>query len=290
MQAIELSVRDYNNIRKNKKQIGSGVDGSAYVINKDTIYKFYHKLNNNITLPNATLDSEGVIINDFKSLRPYNKVIQNENIYYTDNEGVILTREEAIYKAIEKQRNVKLTDLPKNIIYVSNKIVGCEYKYYPHRFGIYASVYLPLNIRLKICKRIIEKVKELLDNNIYPVTLAQRDSMYPFKSNGSNILIGLDLEPLIIDLDGISAMYSDSYSSKYYNKVLSTLSSLVLELLLKVKLADNIEDDDYVVNEYCSLMEEAGITNILSKKFFDNNYLELDEIENVIKSLELRKK
>ena len=290
MEPIRLSTIEYDYIKKNMKEIGSGVDGTIYRINKDTIYKFYHKDNNFINIPDIKLDKEGVIINDFKSLRPYKKVINNENINYRDSEGVILTREEAIYKAIEKQQNVNYTDLPKNIIYVNKKIVGCEYKYYPHKLGIYASAYLPLKKRLIICNSILEKVKELLDNNIYPVTLAQRDDIFPFRRNGSNVLIGRDLDPKIIDLDGISAYYSDVFSNRYYNRTIYSLSSLILELLTRVELANSIEDDEYLLEENIIRMEDVGISGFLAKKFFDNNGLDFDDLNHIIKTLEKSKK
>jgi len=291
MEPIVLSTNDYENIKNKCKRVGSGVDGTAYKINNHTIYKFYHKNHDYITIPNATVDEDGVIINDFKSLRPYIKVNKaNENILYTDSDGVILTREEAIYKAIEKQEFVKLTDLPKNIIYVNNKIAGCEYTYYPKKLGIYASAYLPLKKRLIICNKILEKVKELLDNNIYPVTLAQRDDIFPFKSNGSNILIGTDLDPKIIDLDGISALYSDRYSKKYYDRVLSSLSALILELLARVDLANNIEDDEVVISDNIVQMNEVGISPLFSRKFYDYNGLNMDDLIHIIKTLEKRKK
>ena len=289
MKAIKLSNSEYENIKNTKKNIGSGVDGSIYRIDKDTIFKFYHKVNNIINIPNVTLDDDGVNISDFKSLRPYNKVKNTENILYRDSDGVILTREDAIYKAMEKQKNVKLTALPKNIIYVKKKIVGCEYKYYPNRLGIYASAYLPLKQRLVICKRLLEKVKELLDNNIYPVTLAQRNPNVPFKRDGSNVLIGLDLDPVIIDLDGISALYSDSFSSKFYTKASSTLSTLILELITRVKLA-NYCDDDYVVQENIKMMEEAGISSDLAEKYLDYNGLDMEDLDLLMKTLEKRKK
>ena len=290
MQSIFLSKDEYEFIKNNKRFIGSGVDGSIYKINNNSIYKFYHKNQEYISLPNANIDNEGVIVDDFKLLRPYSKVNNIESINYTDSDGVILTREEAIYKAIEKQKNVKLTALPKNVIYVDNKIAGCEYNYYRFKLGIYSSVYLPLQKRLLICKKLLVKVKELLDNNIYPVTLAQRNEMFSIKSNGSNVLIGLNLDPVIIDLDGISTMYSDSFSRKYFNRTLATLSSLILELLSKVKVADIKDDDIYVISEYYSLLEEAGISVSIAKKFFDNNYLDFEDIENIIKRYELTKK
>ena len=290
MKPIYLNDQEYKNIINNYKCVGSGVDGSVYRTSKDTAYKFYHKQNYFINIPDAVVDEEGVIISDFKDLRPYHKVEANESIYYTDEEGVILSRDEAIKKAIAKQENVKLTNLPQNTIYLNDKIIGCVYKYYPNKLGIYASVYLPLKKRLIICKRIMEKVKELLDNNIYPVTLAQSEDIFPFRRKSSNVLIGMDLDPIIIDLDGISAMYSDNYSEKYYNRTLVSLSSLILELISRVELANSAKDDELAVEYYISTMYEAGVPISLARKFVDNYRLEINELDDIIKTLELTKK
>ena len=290
MEPIDLNYQQYLEIINNNKCIGSGIDGSVYKIDKEIAYKFYHKQNNLINLPDAEIDDDGVIISDFKNLRPFNKVMVNESIYYTDNDGVILSRDEAIKKAIAKQEKVRLTKLPQNSIYLNGKIIGCVYKYHPNKLGIYASSYLPLKKRLLVCKRIMVKVKELLNNNIYPVTLSQSEDFFPFRRKGSNVLIGIDLEPIIIDLDGISAYYSDNYSEKYYNRTLLSLSSLVLELLSRVELANNIKDDENIIEEYIERMNYAGIPSSLSRKFFDNYRLEISELEDIIKTLELTKK
>ena len=285
MEPIRLNKDEFETIKSKYKNIGCGVDGSIYKIDNKTIYKIYHDNRNLINIRNPIIDEEGVILNDFKSLRKYN-TNYIENINYTDKDGVILTREDAIYKAIEKQKNVHMTDLPQNIIYVDNQIVGCEYKYYNHKLGIYAAAYLPFKQRLIICKKILEKVNELLDNNIYPVTLAQRSDVFPFKSDGSNVLIGFNLEPIIIDLDGISAMYSDVFSEKYYKRVLSSLSTLILEILSRVELADTIEDDEMVINELIERMVRNNIPYLISKKYFDYFSLDFDDINQIIKTLE----
>ena len=290
MKPIVLTNEEYNHIIDKCKFIGSGIDGKIYKISNDIVYKFYHKTQEYININDAKHDDDGVIINDFKELRDYYIKNDNEKIFYTDSDGVILTREDAIYKAIEKQKSVFLTDLPKNIIYLGNKIIGCEYKYYPQKFGIYATAYLPMKYRLIVAKRLLVKVKELLHSNIYPLTLAQRNDVYPFKKDGSNVLIGRNLEPIILDLDGISAMYSDSFSNKYYKKSLYSLSSLILEILSRVELADNIEDDDDVIDELIERMAQKGIPYISSKKYFDNQFLDIGEINYIIRTLEKNNK
>ena len=148
---IELSQQEYDYIRNNKQLLGSGVDGSAYKINDNIVYKLYHNTCDNIVIKNkGVYDSSGVNIRDFKTLRNEGERQNNRIINYIDHEGVNIAREQAILKAFEKQDNIKYSKLPQQVIKVDNKTVGCVYPYYPYKLGIYAVSYLPLKLKLTI--------------------------------------------------------------------------------------------------------------------------------------------
>ena len=56
----------------------------------------------------------------------------------------MLGREEAILRAIEKQKDVKLTYLPQRIIKKdNNRVIGCEYRRYQTPLSVYAVSYIP---------------------------------------------------------------------------------------------------------------------------------------------------
>jgi hypothetical protein len=298
-QVIRLSKQERFDIENNNKFIGSGKDGNLYKVGSN-VFKFY-KDNKSLLDSNkeGIYDSDGVNVTNYKNLRNKSVVIDNRILSYVDGEGVILAREEAILKAIELGEKVKQTYLPNNIIYDNNKAIGCVYPYYKNTLGIYASSLLPLRLRLQICKEIISKVEELLDNNIYPLSLAQRSDEFPISKKESNILLGLDLKTYIVDLDGNSTLYSQNYSHKHTTLALASLSTLVLEILSKIKIYDdnfsNMESIiDYKSNECFKryiddMIEEfvkAGIPEHFAHKYYEYGKLEMSDIKRLVREVE----
>lgn len=277
---VELTNRQAEYIKHKRKCLGSGVDGSVYDMGNHIVYKFYHKMGDFIVINKGKVyDSDGVNITDIKDLR--NKGIRenHEPINYLDEEGVILGREAAIRKAMEKQEHVKYTTLPQNIIKVNNKVAGCVYKKYDSVLGIYAASFLPLKTRKKILKRLYFKLKELINNNIYPITLAQKHDLLPFTTKNANVLLCKNLDPVIIDIDGISAFYTDSFSETKYNQVMSSFSKLVLEVLSGV----DIKEDDDLIDETIELLINRNIDKSIVKKYFDYNRLDNEDIKKIIR-------
>lgn len=282
---VMLNYQDVLDIKKNKKVIGQGVDGTAYYIRNNILYKFYHSFGDTIEIKNKGIfDSDGVNIRNFKELRNY-VGFRNDNrlIHYVDENGVILAKEDAILSAIKKQCNVKLTSLPQGIIKVDNKLAGCVYKYYPYTFGIYACMYLPLKLRLNIIKKLLIRVKELTDNYIYPVTLAQKNEKYPFSSKDSNVLLSVKLNPILIDLDGISALYGDRYSKVGYDRTMMSLSTLVIELIAKCDVP--FHDIENYNDDFIRYVKEAGISDKYIDSYLNSFSLNFDEMEDMIREL-----
>ena len=287
MEPIRLSTNEAKKIKSINPCIGQGVDGEVYKVSNNEVYKFYK--NKEILIDNNALyDEDGVNINDFKNLRSRYIKVNNAAIKYIDKEGVSLAREEAIKKAIIKQDRIQMTHLPQNIIYVNNKAAGCVYKYYPNKFGIYAAAYLPFKVRLTICERLLAKVKELVDNNIYPVTLAQKNELLPFSSDNANVLLGLKLDPIIIDLDGISAMYTEKFSQIFYNNCLSSLTALILEIITRVEINYDMLDE-YEIDELINELVKTGLSREYIQKYIDSGHLDFDELNSSIKCLKKNK-
>lgn len=282
---ILLNYKDVLNIKNNKKIVGQGVDGTVYNMGNNILYKLYHNFGDSIVIKGKGIyDAEGVNIRDFKSLRNIVGFREdNRLIHYVDSDGVILAREDAILSAIEKQKGVKKTSLPQSIIRVDGKLAGCVYKYYPHTLGIYAVSYLPLKGRLLVIERLLEKIKELVDNNIYPVTLAQKNELYSFLSKDSNVLINYKLEPILIDLDGISALYSDVYSKVGYQRTLSSLSKLVLEILIRNDI--HCDDMDDYIDDFFKDMSNLKIDNKYIDSYLDDFSLSFDEMNTLVRKL-----
>ena len=298
-QVIRLTIKEENEIREKCKFVGSGLDGDLYKVGPN-VFKFYKDNVNYINSNKERIfDVEGVNVSDYKSLRNNSNNRDSRILNFVDQDGVILAREDAILRAIELGSKVKKTYLPNNIIYENNRAVGCVYPYYNNTIGIYAAAYLPMKLRLQICREVIMQVEELLDNNIYPLSLAQRDDKYPISKKNSNILLGLDGKTHIVDLDGNSTLYSQEYSHTNTSLTLASLSTLILEILSKVKIYDdNISDYeslmDYSNNLALKVYIEdrvrefikVGIPENIANKYYEYGKLEMRDIKRLVKSVE----
>ena len=125
------------------------------------------------------------------------------------------------------------------------------------------------------------KVQELLDNNIYPVTLAQKNDLFPFSKKDSNILLNIKLDPIIIDVDGRSTFYSDKFVESKYNLTLGSLTKLILEILTNRDLSYELLDD--YPEEYYQILSSIGIDKKISKKYYDYTYIDMDDINKILK-------
>ena len=298
-EVIRITTKEKEEIMKNNKFVGSGMDGYLYRVGPN-VYKFYKENRTMIDENKESIyDIDGVNVSDYKTLRNKATNIDNRILNYVDEDGVILAREEAILKSIELGHKVKNTYLPNHIIYENNKAVGCVYPYYKYTVGIYASAYLPLKLRLQICKDIIVKVQELLDNNIYPLSLAQRSDEFPLSKKDSNILLGLDGKTHIVDLDGNSTLYSKGYSHKNTSLTLASLSTLVLEILSKIKIYDDnvfesesileYKNNEFIrnyINEMVNNFVLSGIPENLATKYYEYGKLEMNDIKRLIRKKE----
>ncbi len=280
---IELTKDEFDKIVRRKKEIGSGVDGKVYGVNSKEVYKIYHNTSDSIKIEeDGVLDAEEVNIRDPKELRHRGTRINNKPINYIDGDGVILNREDAILKAIEKQEKVKYTNLPQKLIKVDGRLVGCVYKRYNSVFGIYALSYFPLSKRKEVLKKLYLKLKELYENNIYPVTLAQKNDLLPFSKKESNVILDYNLEPQIIDLDGISTYYSDSFCRREYERSLSSFSILALEIISGIDFLD--ADTDEEMERYIQDLVKRGIPQKLAKEIYnENGFKDEDRIRQLLK-------
>ena len=123
------------------------------------------------------------------------------------------------------------------------------------------------------------KLKELHKNNIYPITLAQKNDIFPFSTKDSNILLCKHMNPVIIDIDGISAIYTDKFSKSKYELSMGSFSKLVLEILSGVDIKEDDEELDYVIKQ----MIERNMDISLIKKYINYSFLEDEEIRRLIK-------
>lgn len=295
---INLSYEELNILLE--KEIGHGTDGKVIKYDKNRLIKLYHKYIQYYKKNNHTLTD-----NDDKDLKIYCKGDYKKNYdyfdmfrFYTKEENDEFIRicngETAIESAKERQFNVKNTFLPKGSVYVDGKFAGCVLT--PIKgIQIHKLNGLPFNLKRKIMKKVLLNVKELISNCIYHIDLNNspfaKDN-YFINNQGKRELVGhshviinpFTLNPQLIDLDGKSTIYTDSYSKKLEHKCLGSFNRLMMEFMIGIDL------DDYKDEEELSLvLEQIGINN----KYIDillNDLITYDEIYEFIDSVDKIKK
>lgn len=175
---------------------------------------------------------------------------------------------------IERQKNIKKTILPDSILYkeaiIENKceysLLGCRIKYFNNSIPL-GNVTFPLDKKITILEELIECLKELLDNYIYPNDL-----------HILNILI--DDQVRIIDLDTLNTKITNFEDRESYIFVLQLLRNVLLNTIY----------GDYS-NRSCSLkkyLEQKNLSqsliNDMTKECFD-----FEDANNLIYSLKDKK-
>ena len=295
---INLSYDELNSLLE--KEIGCGTDGKVIKYDKNRLIKLYHKYIQHYKKNNHALTN-----NDDKDLKIYRKGDYKKNndsfdmfrFYAKEENGEFIrirNGEAAIKSAKERQLNVKNTHLPQGSVYVDGKFAGCTLMSIKG-VQIHKLTGLPFNLKKKIMKKVLLNVKELINNYIYHIDLDNspfaKDN-YFINDQGKRELVGhshviinpFTLNPQLIDLDGKSTIYTDSYSKKLEHKSLASFNRLMMEFMLGIDL------DDYKDEEDLSLvLEQIGINN----KYIDiliNDLITYDEIYEFIDSVDKIKK
>ena len=210
----------------------------------------------------------------------------NDLTYYSyseeEKESIKLLPKEAIYKAIEKRRNLELTSLPLGVVFFQNCFAGCiiEYK---HGIQIHKLIGLPLNMRKKIYLNILKAEAELLKNNIYHIDLAnspfaKRYIVLPNKkiieTGHSHVLVNpWTLKTHFIDLEGKSTIYTEKENPFYKRMSLNNLTILTLEFLLQINWEEYKEDEEEMV----PLLEKMKVPEIMIDKLIGEDMRELED-------------
>ena len=268
---------------KNKK-IGEGTEGICFRYGNE-IYKIYKKL---LEEPKTKIfiepqyDSDGVRIykkEDFRNVKYSNN--PNRLIKYITQDGTVLHNEQALNIAIDRGHKIVGTKIPQKIIYVNGVARGCVYPYYRFTKSIYSAYRKTFKKRLKICRMLLNKVQELIDNNIYPVDLCQKGINNLYDKNYANVLLNYKNEPILIDLDGKSALYSEVPNELYNKHTCTTLSNLIFEILTREDIQEDYNDEDYdAIRQY---LTKAGLTDELVERFLENEM----SMEDISESIDL---
>lgn len=233
-------------IKLKSKMIGKGTDGSVYDVGNGFLYKIYHDEScfSDISVEHPFLDGfedEDIKIAQkgayafMEEVRPY--------FSYVDAEGVRIRGDKVIYLALEKQKDVKLTQLPLAPIYVDSRFKGCVLRKHNLHLQIHSLMGLPKWFKSKVLVSVCDSVEELLYNYIYHLDLAN----YPDelrKVSHSNVLVSLGGKTQLIDVDGKSAIYCEVENLVLYEKCLRSLNDLVLKFYFNIDVPDEVFDAD----------------------------------------------
>ena len=276
--SINLTREQFNDLITKNKKIGEGTDGTCYRLGKK-VYKIYHTSQSHKFTFDIELDSSGVRLHNGKN----NNVVRLNDIKkieYTDQDEIRLGTESGLIKAINRGTHIAGSNLPSDIIYVHGKVRGCVYPYYKHVNSIYKAYRKNLKTRLKICMSLYNKVKELVDNNIYPIDLAQKGKEKLFDKSRCNVFLSHKNEPIIIDLDGKSALYTENYNRRYEEMTSNSLITLLFEIITREDIQEDLEEEDIDTIKF--YLSNTGLSQELIERFLDGNMT----MKDVNKSLE----
>ena len=267
-----IYITNENGFLKNK--IGEGREAGVYKISKDLACKIYYKSSDIIK---DWPDDDASI----KTVKP--KIFKTPNTHQSlcyDEEGVRLSFEDVIYEAKSRQKNIKHTSLPLNPIYINGTFRGCIIKFHNNYYPISHFNVLPKKLKYKICYNILEKIKELLKNNIYQIDLYNKQDLIGCHSN---IIVNPLLDAQIIDLDGKSTIYTATFDKAHYQTTLLGFSLLMLEFVYDEDLRDCFEEfytyQDYYIDFFHERKKipKEYIENILSEN------ISVDILEDYLK-------
>lgn len=229
-----------------QKKVGEGSDGAVYKYSHDKLIKIYHNKINNI-LSFKDNDDDIKIYNKESNTHKNIVVDSNDNIE-TKYEKLKIYTISPIKKAIKRQQNIKLSNLPLDLVFYDNMFVGCLLKK-AYGIGIHKLMGMPLKYKLQIMNNVIDVVKELMDNYIYPRDIA--NSPFSVNRNGvfghSHILVNpLTKNVSLIDLEGQSTIYTDRPNNDLISETESMLNELFIEFVFAIENYYNLETDELI--------------------------------------------
>ncbi len=288
---IYLTDKDLDILKK--YEIGHGTDGSVYRVpkkllqsNKGILFKLYHN-RTPIYNDSSVIDEDGVKVYNKATMKVVDYI---EPIsYFVDTEEIRLRSKDAIYKAIERQKYISLTDLPKQPLYLNGHFQGCGLKE-QHGTPIHYLSSLPMKKKLKIWKNITMKTQELVDHYIYPTELDNSPFTKTVYRNEfgeeevrfghSHILVTHSLNPSLIDLDGKSTIYTEHFSDKYYTKMIRAYNTLLIEFLFTIPL-EELENELDGEAQLEIRLEQASVPSKYLKSLSSLS-LNLDEVNDLL--------
>ncbi|HHT38804.1 MAG TPA: hypothetical protein GXZ95_05315 [Mollicutes bacterium] len=282
---VFLSQEELEQLVKTKKKIGQGKEGKIYRAEKGLLYKIYYKLSPHereklvrVPLKIYEIDEDGVKrVKEDANIKMNIEKKVTLNPFYIDRDGVKKVYSvDYVNEAVKRQPMVKNTTLPLGAIYIDNRFGGVILKEHKGHFDIHNIAILPLKSRLNILKKVLENLKELCDNNIYPIDFGNRSkNIY----DHSNILVNIKGNVEFIDLEGRSTIYTREPNDNLKVKAYAEFYFLFLDIMFDEILDGEYEEDiDYVEHS----LERKNLSKEYIKYIRKYDYLEYDVLKNLV--------
>ena len=287
---IELTSEEIESLLKH--ELSHGTDGRVFRFDRKRLIKLYHKYLNWFKTRNLVFEDndDHVKIYQKGDYNRRNDIFDMFTYYVAEEDGQYIrihNGSEEIIAAKARQLKVKNTRLPQDAVYIDGKYIGCTLIAIKG-IQIHKLIGLPLVLKKKITKRVLYNVKELMDNYIYHIDLANspftKDN-YFYNELGklenvghSHVLVNpITLKPQLIDLDGKSTIYTDSYSQKFEKLSMASFNSLMIEFLLGINLDEYKDEEDlkYILSqigidiEYIDILASKSLDYEQANDFID---------------------
>ncbi len=270
---IDICKQEFEKLR----QIGFGTDGRVFNYKDGNVLKLYRENLLKIREVEKLMERED---------KKYNKSkikfkVLNKFQYYMieDNDKIRIKASEAINRIIERQKVIKRTNLPKGSVYYNDNFAGCFYQKIVG-IPIHKLTGLSFKCKYKLIESLLLDVEELLNNHIYHIDLGNSHlhEIYYTDDNEKNIIINghshILINPFhkttnIIDLDGKSTFYTESYDFKYEQMCLVSLCTLLIEFLFSIDTKE-IQNEDEIEFELLKFGLDSDTAYRLSRSSFND--------------------
>lgn len=144
---------------------------------------------------------------------------------------------DSLFAASEIRPQIQHTSLPLGEVNVEGRFRGSVLEFHRHHYPTSKFRSLPVSTQIKVLRNLIRKIKELSDNNIYHLDLANINYQY-FRDGFSSLLITKTGDAEIVSLDGNSVIYSP-YSVPEQEIFMRTQTNKVVYELLRQSIESN---------------------------------------------------